>query len=247
MALGYRCTFLLLYRVATFSPEIVPPLTQAVIAVAQLCFASSLARCTSPGPFWRLALGCIATQQYFCGLVKMHVCASTSSSPGARAERRPACLYSPLRYVCAELSSSTFLCSFLHASLFVSSSLLLVQLRSSASLSLSSEKMGFPVLGRKGRGSNEVNPDRLKRRKHHLVPWIENPCKGADVQELVFHQRHEANTVELFFDLFFVANLATFTAYHSITDDYALYAYIGYGGFDEKLRCCADWEIASLP
>ncbi|KAJ9666764.1 hypothetical protein H2201_003168 [Coniosporium apollinis] len=87
--------------------------------------------------------------------------------------------------------------------------------------------MGFSILRRNGSGDN-VNPDRLKRRKHHLVPWIENPCKGADVEELVFHQRHEANTVELFFDLFFVANLATFTAYHSITDNYALYAYIGF-------------------
>lgn len=67
-----------------------------------------------------------------------------------------------------------------------------------------------------------------KYRKHHDVPWIESPLVGADEEELVFHQRHEANTVELFFDLFFVANLATFTAYHSITDHSALLGYIGF-------------------
>ncbi|KAF2756861.1 hypothetical protein EJ05DRAFT_440491 [Pseudovirgaria hyperparasitica] len=33
-----------------------------------------------------------------------------------------------------------------------------------------------------------------------------------------FSPRHEASTIELFFDLFFVANLATFTDYHAITN-----------------------------
>lgn len=61
------------------------------------------------------------------------------------------------------------------------------------------------------------------------MPWIESPlvgAEGAESDELVFHQRHEANTLELFFDLFFVANLATFTAYHTITDVNALLSYI---------------------
>lgn len=53
---------------------------------------------------------------------------------------------------------------------------------------------------------------------------------GADQEHLVFSQRHEANSVELFFDLFFVANLATFTAYHSITDSDYLVSYIGFFG-----------------
>lgn len=70
-----------------------------------------------------------------------------------------------------------------------------------------------------------------KYRLHEDVPWIESPllgAEGAESDELVFHQRHEANTLELFFDLFFVANLATFTAYHTITDVKALLAYIGF-------------------
>jgi low temperature requirement protein LtrA len=53
---------------------------------------------------------------------------------------------------------------------------------------------------------------------------------GADQENLVFSQRHEANSVELFFDLFFVANLATFTAYHTISDADYLLAYIGFFG-----------------
>lgn len=53
---------------------------------------------------------------------------------------------------------------------------------------------------------------------------------GADQTNLVFAQRHEANAVELFFDLFFAANLATFTTYHSITDTSYLLAYMGFFG-----------------
>ncbi|KAI9792512.1 MAG: hypothetical protein M1816_002032 [Peltula sp. TS41687] len=76
--------------------------------------------------------------------------------------------------------------------------------------------------------SKSLGLQRQKKRQHHIVPWIENPCVGADEAELVFHQRHEANTVELFFDLFFVANLATFTSYHSVTGKRSMFAYIGF-------------------
>ncbi|KAF2453418.1 hypothetical protein BDY21DRAFT_374763 [Lineolata rhizophorae] len=72
------------------------------------------------------------------------------------------------------------------------------------------------------------DPERSKRRKHKILPFLESPLKGADLETQVFSQRHEANTVELFFDLFFVANLATFTAYHGITDHESLLAYIGF-------------------
>jgi low temperature requirement protein LtrA len=60
------------------------------------------------------------------------------------------------------------------------------------------------------------------------VPWIQNPLQGVDKEHLVFAPRHEASTAELFFDLFFVANLATFTAYHYIVDHSSLFAYIGF-------------------
>lgn len=68
------------------------------------------------------------------------------------------------------------------------------------------------------------------RRMHTTTPLIESPLAGADSDNLVFSQRHEANSIELFFDLFFVANLATFTAYHSITSIDYLLAYMGFFG-----------------
>jgi low temperature requirement protein LtrA len=70
--------------------------------------------------------------------------------------------------------------------------------------------------------------EKRKRRIHTIVPWIQNPLQGVDKEHLVFAQRHEASTLELFFDLFFVANLATFTAYHYIIDHSSLFAYIGF-------------------
>jgi hypothetical protein len=60
---------------------------------------------------------------------------------------------------------------------------------------------------------NGANDGGKQRGKHNQVPWIDDPMKGAGHGDtIVFHQRHEADTIELFFDLFFVANLATFTA-----------------------------------
>lgn len=68
------------------------------------------------------------------------------------------------------------------------------------------------------------------KRLHQTTPLIQSPLAGADHDKLVFSQRHEANSVELFFDLFFAANLATFTTYHSITDSNYLLGYIGFFG-----------------
>ncbi|KAK3995164.1 bacterial low temperature requirement A protein-domain-containing protein [Cladorrhinum sp. PSN332] len=70
--------------------------------------------------------------------------------------------------------------------------------------------------------------ERQKRRIHSIVPWIRNPLQGVDKENLVFSPRHEASTLELFFDLFFVANLATFTTYHGVTDHSSLFAYMGF-------------------
>lgn len=43
-----------------------------------------------------------------------------------------------------------------------------------------------------------------------------------------FKHHHESSTVELFYDLFFVANLATFTANHEIVDADSLKNYVGF-------------------
>ncbi|KAF5853819.1 hypothetical protein GGP41_006590 [Bipolaris sorokiniana] len=86
--------------------------------------------------------------------------------------------------------------------------------------------MGWSFHGHK----RDVDAEKHLRRLHKTTPFIESPLVGADHENLVFSQRHEANSVELFFDLFFVANLATFTAYHSITDLDYLLGYIGFFG-----------------
>ncbi|KAF2036067.1 hypothetical protein EK21DRAFT_106173 [Setomelanomma holmii] len=86
--------------------------------------------------------------------------------------------------------------------------------------------MGFSFHGHK----RDVDAEKHLKRLHTSTPLIESPLVGADHDTLVFSQRHEANSIELFFDLFFVANLATFTAYHSITDGDYLLGYIGFFG-----------------
>lgn len=43
-----------------------------------------------------------------------------------------------------------------------------------------------------------------------------------------FRHHHESSTIELFYDLFFVANLATFTVNHEIVDTNSLKNYIGF-------------------
>jgi low temperature requirement protein LtrA len=86
--------------------------------------------------------------------------------------------------------------------------------------------MGFSFRGHR----RDVDKEKHLKRLHKTTPFIESPLVGADHEQLVFSQRHEANSVELFFDLFFVANLATFTAYHSITDGDYLLGYMGFFG-----------------
>lgn len=43
-----------------------------------------------------------------------------------------------------------------------------------------------------------------------------------------FSPRHEASTIELFFDLWFVANLSIFTQYHAIVNRYTFWSYIAF-------------------
>lgn len=78
------------------------------------------------------------------------------------------------------------------------------------------------------------------------IPWVSSPLEEDDHPEVTqdgpnagsnsatpsrtngpsdgkpklppFKHRHEASTIELFYDLFFVANLATFTNNHEIVD-----------------------------
>lgn len=70
-----------------------------------------------------------------------------------------------------------------------------------------------------------------------------------------FSPRHEASTIELFFDLFFVANLATFTQYHAIYNRDHFWSYIAFFAilwttwfhivcFDARFASDSVWERA---
>ncbi|KAF2845829.1 hypothetical protein T440DRAFT_483016 [Plenodomus tracheiphilus IPT5] len=61
-----------------------------------------------------------------------------------------------------------------------------------------------------------------------IVPWFPSPIDGWDKEQQCFAPRHMASTIELFFDLWFVANLATFTQYHAITNRYTFWSYVAF-------------------
>ena len=55
------------------------------------------------------------------------------------------------------------------------------------------------------------------------------PVEGTDYNGIPEFQRHADTTnIELFYDLFFVANLTSFSGNHEINDQQALSAYIGF-------------------
>ncbi|KAF2121284.1 bacterial low temperature requirement A protein-domain-containing protein [Lophiotrema nucula] len=60
------------------------------------------------------------------------------------------------------------------------------------------------------------------------VAFITSPMDTWDEKSQSFSPRHEASTLELFFDLFFVANLATFTAYHAVTNRDTFWSYVAF-------------------
>ncbi|OAL02009.1 hypothetical protein IQ06DRAFT_346610 [Phaeosphaeriaceae sp. SRC1lsM3a] len=67
-----------------------------------------------------------------------------------------------------------------------------------------------------------------KTHEEATVPWFPSPMDGWNHETKSFAPRHEASTIELFFDLWFVANLATFTQYHAITNRYNFWSYIAF-------------------
>lgn len=60
-----------------------------------------------------------------------------------------------------------------------------------------------------------------------MLPCFGSPVRNAGSENYRPALRPESSNLELFFDLFFIANLATFTANHSVVDRDTLVAYIG--------------------
>ncbi|KAI9858825.1 MAG: hypothetical protein M1813_007292 [Trichoglossum hirsutum] len=75
--------------------------------------------------------------------------------------------------------------------------------------------------------SNGGPREKYEARKEEKLPWIASPLKNVEGHS-EFSQREEASKIELFYDLFFVANLTTFTAVHEINDRKALSSYAGF-------------------
>jgi hypothetical protein len=65
----------------------------------------------------------------------------------------------------------------------------------------------------------------------HEVQAVENyePVEGVDYRAVPeFKKRTETTNIELFYDLFFVANLTSFSTNHEITDTDSLSSYVGF-------------------
>ncbi|ODH52590.1 hypothetical protein GX48_01370 [Paracoccidioides brasiliensis] len=67
-----------------------------------------------------------------------------------------------------------------------------------------------------------------KRIPNRCVPWIKSPLDKTDGAHPQLHQHTDSTPIELFFDLFFVANLSTFTATHEINNLEALWSYVSF-------------------
>ncbi|KAL8735395.1 MAG: hypothetical protein Q9166_000940 [cf. Caloplaca sp. 2 TL-2023] len=71
--------------------------------------------------------------------------------------------------------------------------------------------------------SNGTSEQSSQEKSHTQVSVREH-----DVGTPAFREREEASSIELFYDLFFVANLTSFTTVHAIDDKQAILSYIGF-------------------
>lgn len=58
----------------------------------------------------------------------------------------------------------------------------------------------------------------FESQRRDVLPWIETPIDQKDGNPPHLYRHSDATPIELFFDLFFVANLSTFTATHEINN-----------------------------
>lgn len=65
-----------------------------------------------------------------------------------------------------------------------------------------------------------VREEYSQERRNYSLPTSQQEVASStfDPEEPVLHHAHESSTIQLFYDLFFVANLTTFTAKREIND-----------------------------
>lgn len=85
--------------------------------------------------------------------------------------------------------------------------------------------VGSPVLSRENSGKMDAFVSSEPRNENAAI----NRADEALLADLPAFERHEESTaIELFYDLFFVANLTTFSNIHEINDTKTLTSYIGF-------------------
>ncbi|KAF2183930.1 hypothetical protein K469DRAFT_689677 [Zopfia rhizophila CBS 207.26] len=85
---------------------------------------------------------------------------------------------------------------------------------------------GPPISSHDSESGSQELKDGLHKTNTESVPFGNADCELHD--NPAFHKHAEATTSELFYDLFFVANLTTFTSLLEINSRHALTAYIGF-------------------
>ena len=77
-------------------------------------------------------------------------------------------------------------------------------------------------------GSQQQNEPWLRTHEVEAIPNYE-PVEGVDYRAVPeFKKRTETTNIELFYDLFFVANLTAFSTNHEINDTKTLTSYVGF-------------------
>ncbi|EDN06175.1 conserved hypothetical protein [Histoplasma mississippiense (nom. inval.)] len=88
--------------------------------------------------------------------------------------------------------------------------------------------MGRPLFLTFRQDARPIHLNSRKRNPRRCVPWIASPLDNTDGGYPRLNHHTDSTPIELFFDLFFVANLSTFTATREINNLEALWSYIGF-------------------
>ncbi|KZF26046.1 hypothetical protein L228DRAFT_257543 [Xylona heveae TC161] len=89
--------------------------------------------------------------------------------------------------------------------------------------------MGFRFLERDS-SEERAGSERaiIHRRRKEWVPFYVDPLQFTSGDDYAFRRHEDATNIELFFDLFFVANLTTFSSVHEINDRESLFSFMGF-------------------
>ncbi|OJD15533.1 hypothetical protein AJ78_04229 [Emergomyces pasteurianus Ep9510] len=88
--------------------------------------------------------------------------------------------------------------------------------------------MGRPLFLSFTRDALSTSWSTTKGKQRRCVPWIASPLDKTGEEHPRLNHHTDSTSIELFFDLFFVANLSTFTATHEINNLEALWSYVAF-------------------